>query len=146
MLVPANQIPVGEGLLPDGRRAPFFIDRNELNLVKSEGPEWKYEDSRFIDEAVCDPDVIFEGLRRPEQAQSFCYSVQPTHDPDKAEDEDPYGQGLPPTFGQVFLAFVRAAPMGFLVFDWEWREVSADEPGHPDNWQEDFAERVWQRL
>lgn len=35
--------------------------------------------------------------------------------------------------------------MVYVVFDWEWRTESADEPGHPENWQTDFARRVWHR-
>jgi hypothetical protein len=143
MAIPIYLLPVGEGRLPDGTTAPFFIDRRELDAVRDNGPGWKYHDARFIEEAVTDPDAIFEGLRRPNQADSVCYSVQPTRDPDA--DEDPYGIGTPPVFGQVFLAFVTLGQMGYVVFDWEWRPGSPDEPGYPENWRTDFVRRVWHR-
>jgi hypothetical protein len=141
MPIPADQIPVGEGLLPNGTTAPFFVDKKELDTVRDHGPTWKYYDARFLEEAVAKPDAIFEGLRRPNQGESFCYSVQPTRDPD--DQDDPYNIGLPPVFGQVFLAFVTLGAMGYVVFDWEWRPVSPDDPGHPENWQKDFVRRVW---
>lgn len=144
MAIPFDQLPIGDGLLPDGTRAPFFIDRRELTTVRDEGPTWKYHDARFIEEAVSNPDAIFKGLRRPNQTTSFCYSVQPTRDPD--EDPDDMGLSLPPTFGRVFCAFVCLGAMGYIVFDWEWRPVSPDDPGHPENWTTDFAERVWHQL
>jgi hypothetical protein len=70
--------------------------------------------------------------------------VAPLYDPDEEQDESGLKSSLPPVFGQVFLAFVCLAPMGYLVFDWEWRPVG-DEPGHPENWRSDFLERVWRR-
>lgn len=143
MPIPSNQLPIGDGRLPDGGTAPFFIDRNELDAVRDDGPAWKYHDARFIEEAIADPDAIFEGLRRPNQTDSLCYSVRPSRDPD--EDDDPFGVGAPPAFGKVFLAFAGLGPMGYLVFDWEWRPESPDDPGHPENWNHDFARRVWHR-
>lgn len=142
MPIPFDQIPVGEGLLPDGTRAPFFVDGRELRILHEQGPAWKYHDARFIEEAVADPDVIFEGLRRPNQTDAFCYSVRPLRDPD--EEEDSTSELLPPVWGQVFLAFARLGPMGYLVFDWEWRPEGA-EPGHPEDGDTDFERIVWQR-
>lgn len=144
MPIPAHLIPIGEGMLPDGTRVPFFVDKRELDSVRDNGPAWKYHDAGYIIEAVGDPDAIFEGLQRPNQNDSFCYSVRPTRDPD-ADEGDETEPALPPVFGQAFLAFVTLEQMGFVVFDWEWRAESADEPGHPENWQSDFARRVWQR-
>ena len=140
MPVPFDQLPIGDGRLPDGTTAPFFVDRRELERVREDGPTWKYEDARFIPQAVSEPDAIFRGLRRPNQVDSLCYSVFLTHDPDDEASE--FGSAAAPVFGYVFLAFAYLAPMGYLVFDWEWRPT-ADEPGHPENWPTDFAERVW---
>lgn len=145
MLVPFDRIPVGEGLLPDGTRAPFYIDRAELDVVRESGPASKYDDARFIDECVTDPDAIFRGLRRPNQSDSLCYSVFPEHDPDDANDSESYAPARPPVFGFVFLAFVTQTGMGYLVFDWEWRESSPNDPGHPLHWETDFAGRAWHR-
>ncbi|MGL6095324.1 MAG: hypothetical protein ACRC7O_05935 [Fimbriiglobus sp.] len=142
MAVPFHQLPIGDGHLPDGTTAPFFVDRTEFDTVRDEGPAWKFHDARFIPEAVADPDAIFRGLRRPNQNESLCYSVQPTRDPD--DDANEYGIAVPPVFGRVFLVFAYLGSMGYVVFDWEWREAG-DEPGHPENWQDDFAERIWQR-
>src|SRR5262245_14557072 len=140
MALPFDQLPIGEGLHPSGQwGASFFIDRKELEVIERDGPEWKFEDARFIDEAVKDPDAIFEGLRRPNQQQSLCYAVRPIYDPD---DED--SQTLP-RFGQVFLAFALLGVGGYVVFDWEWREEDPNFPSHPLNWQNDFVRPTWQR-
>jgi hypothetical protein len=61
MPIPFDQMPIGEGLLPDGTRVPFFINAKELRALQDEGPAWKYHDARFIEEAVSNPDAIFEG-------------------------------------------------------------------------------------
>ena len=140
MPIPSDQIPVGEGRLPNGETAPFFVDKNELLKVQRKGPTWKYHDARYIEEAVSKPDVIFEGLHRPNLTDSLCYSVQPTRDPD---EDEPSWVSLPPVFGRVFLAFARLGPMGYLVFDWAWREVDPDEPGFPENWKNDFGRLAW---
>jgi len=139
MAVPSNQLPVGEGLGPAGEPgASFFIDLDELRLIEEDGPEWKYEDARFIHEAVSLPDAIFAGLKRPGQRESSCYSERVTHDPD---EQAPGGL---PRYGQVFLAYVRAE-VGFIVFDWEWREEDPEEPGHPLGWGVALARRTWRR-
>jgi hypothetical protein len=143
MPIPFDQIPVGEGRLPDGTFAPFFVDRREYDILIDDGPRWKAEDARFIPEAVADPDAIFVGLRRANQAESLCYSVSPTRDPD--DDADDFGPAPPPVFGRVFVAFASLCDMGYVVWDWEWREQGDAEPGHPENWQTDFEGRVWHR-
>lgn len=142
MLVPFGQLPIGDGLLPDGTRVSFFIDRDELDTVRLDGPAWKYDDARFIEVAIGDPDAIFEGLRRPNQAASLCHAVFPTSDPDEADES---GSGTPPRFGFVFLAFSSLADMGHVVFDWEWRVQDDDEQGRLENWANDFARRAWKR-
>ena len=140
MAIPIDQLPIGEGRNPDGTPgASFFIDRAELDLIAEDGPAWKLEDARFIYEAVQEPDAIFEGLKRPNQTQSLCYSVRPTHDP---EDEGSEG---PPRYGYVFVAFARPGVGGWIVFDWEWREEEADSPGHPVDWETHFERQLWWR-
>jgi hypothetical protein len=47
-----------------------------------------------------------------------------------------------PRYEVVFLAFAEVRNMGYVVFDWEWRDEDQDEPGHPRGWQED-AKRVY---
>lgn len=138
MAIPSDQIPIGDGLDPSGNPgASFFIDRTELDIIQQDGPEWKLEDARFIAEAVQEPDAIFEGLLRPRQENSLCYSVRVTHDPN-----EPESQALP-RYGYVFLVFARLGVGGFVVFDWEWREEDADHPGHPTGWPDDFERRSW---
>lgn len=138
-------MPVGEGLLPDGSRAPFYVCREELEVVREAGPASKFDDARFIQECVCDPDAIFRGLRRPNQAASLCHSVFPEADPDEEDGGDGFAASYPPRFGYVFLAFAAKGSMGYVVFDWEWREACPERPGHPLNWDLDFAGRAWQR-
>jgi hypothetical protein len=141
MPIPIDQIPIGEGLYPDGKPgASFFISRAELDLLERDGPEWKLEDARFIPETVGQPDAIFEGLLRPGQEKSLCYSVRPTHDPEN-EDEN---QSLP-RYGFAFLTFARLGLGGYVVFDWEWREEDVEAPGHPSGWRIDFERRTWQK-
>jgi hypothetical protein len=138
MALPANQLPVGEGVGPDGQtRMMFYIDRNELDKVRDEGPPWKFEDIRFIIETVDSPDAIFQGLGRHDHEESLCYSARVTHDPEEPEKESL------PRYGHVFLVFVRPCVGGYLVFDWEWREEDDEHPGYPGDWEKDFKERVW---
>ena len=139
MPIPRDQLPIGEGLHPDGAAgASFFVDKAELDILEEDGPEWKLDDARFILEAIAKPDAIFAGLLRPGQENSLCYSVRPTHDPDEEANE-----GLP-RYGFVFVVFARSGVGGSVVFDWEWREEDAETPGHPIGWEDDFARRTWQ--
>lgn len=140
MPIPFDQLPIGEGLDPLGNAgASFFMDRAVLDVIERDGPEWKFEDARFIPEVVGAPDAIFEGLRRPNQSDSLCYSARPTFDPDEEESL------TLPRYGYALVAFVRRGTGGYVVFDWEWREEAADAPGHPVNWQADFVRRTWYR-
>ncbi len=139
MPIPKDQLPIGEGLCPDGTgRVSFFVDRAALDLFEEEGPEWKLEEARFLKEVIASPDAVFQGLKLPGQEQGLAYSVRPTHDPDQ---EGP--NQIPPRFGYVFVAFARSGIGGYVVFDWEWREEDGDAPGHPVRWQTDFERRTW---
>lgn len=141
MPIPRDQLPIGEGLYPDGApEATFFIDRAELDILENDGPEWKLHDARFIKEAIKDPDAIFQGLRRPGHDESFAYAVRPTHDP-----EDDQASPVPPRFGFVFVVYVRTGVGGYVVFDWEWRPEDADAPGYPMNWKYDFEKQTWRK-
>jgi len=115
----------------------FYISRPDLELYEKEGPEWKFEDARFIPETVSEPDAIFAGLKRPNREECLCYSVRLTRDPDDEESS------TPPRFGYVFIGFVRLATWGYVVFDWAWREENCDTPGHPEGWENDFSRRKW---
>jgi hypothetical protein len=137
LAVPLDQIPLGEGKDPEGKPAEFFVDRNALNQYRDQGPQWKYEDARFIPEAITEPDAIFAGLGRPNEDGSFCYAVRLTHDPDEAASG-------PPRYGMAFVVFVKRV-FGYVVFDWGWREEDPDCPGHPMEWKKDFQERKWHR-
>jgi hypothetical protein len=140
MLLPYGQRPIGGGLNPDGSPdALFFVESQTLDLIERDGPEWKYEDARFILEAVSEPDAIFEGLKRAGHADCFCYSVQLTRDPDEPDST------VPPAFGKVFLAFVRRVIGGYLVFDWAWRKEDEDVPGRPQGWEKDFTRPTWSK-
>jgi hypothetical protein len=141
MPIPRDHLPLCEGRGPDGNTVEFFVNLDELNSIRDNGPEWKFDDARFLYEAVQKPDAIFLGLQRTNQADSLCYSVQLTHDPD--DEGKSWAGGIPPKVGFVFLAFVTLGQMGYLVFDWEWREEDPDEPGHPVGWLDDFKERIW---
>ena len=140
MAIPFNQLPIGEGLDPAGNSgASFFIDQAELERLEREGPDWKLDDARFIDEVVRAPDAIFEARGQPGRPDTFAYAVRPTVDPENEES-----QALP-RYGVVFVAFVAAGVGGYLVGDWEWRDEDAATPGHPVNWAQDFARRTWHR-
>lgn len=141
MAVPYGQVPIGDGLLPSGERAPFFILRHTLDLLSEYGPQEKYRDARFIEMAVTQPDAIYRGLRRPNQHEGLCYSIRPESDPDDYESIT--GVASLPRYGVVFLAFVEAGAMGYVVFDWEWREEDGDNPGCPAAADRDFAGRVY---
>jgi hypothetical protein len=100
--IPSDQLPIGEGVHPDGTPgAAFFVDRPMLDALEEFGPAEKHDDGRFVYECVSQPDAIFEGLRRGRQEDGLCYSVRPTHDP-----MDPDSETLP-RYGFAFLTFVR---------------------------------------
>jgi hypothetical protein len=142
MPIPFGQIPVGEGVLPDGGSATFFIDRRTLELLAEHGYGEKYHDARFLPLAVSRPDAIFQGLSRPNRHDGLCYSVRPESDPDDDGTNEPGAVALP-RYGVTFLAFVEVRDMGYMVFDWEWRDEDPDEPGHPLGWKDDFAAKVY---
>lgn len=136
MPIPSNQELIGQGKGPDGELVTFFIDKEVVDNLEKYGPLWKWEDSRFVEEAIVNPDVIFEGLGRAGFESGLCYSVRPTFDSDEPEN-----LGLP-HYGMVVLVFVRQCVGGFLVYDWEWREEDFNDPGHPTNWK-DFGRKLW---
>ncbi len=140
MAIPIDQLPIGEGRHPDGTTgASFFMDRPTLEVIEADGPEWKFEEARFIAEAIKEPDVIFQGLHRDTFPDGLCYSVRFTADPDEPD------AGTPPAFGRVFVVFARLGVGGHVVFDWSWRSEDPDEPGHPVSWQTDFTRRTWHK-
>jgi hypothetical protein len=140
MAIPIDQIPIGEGRHPNGEPgAIFFIHRSALEVLETDGPEWKFDDARFLREAVSAPDAIFEGLKRAGREDCFCYCVRPTHDPD-----DPEAPG-PLFLEKVFVAFVQPGPVGYIVFDWAWRQQDPDDVWHPLGWRTDFTRRTWSR-
>lgn len=99
--MPADQIPVGEGVSPDGKTlVEFFVDRRIIDTLMEHGPVSKYEDARFILEAVARPDAIFEGLARDNHEESLCYTTRIEKDPD--DEDGPFS----PRYGMVFVVFV----------------------------------------
>ena len=59
MALPADQVPVCEGKTPDGQtKCLFYIERSLLDMLRDDGPAWKLEDARFIEEAVSAPLTI----------------------------------------------------------------------------------------
>jgi hypothetical protein len=140
MAIPANQLPIGAGLYPNGTEgAMFFVDLAMLDQLEENGPAWKFDDRRFLEEVVTDPDVIFEGLKRQNLEDCFCYCVQPRQDPDEPAAE------VQPFFLQVFLAFVRPGVGGYVVFDWAWRQEDEGKAWHPLGWENDFTRPTWTR-
>jgi hypothetical protein len=86
MAIPFDQLPIGEGRHPTGEPgASFFLDRTELDVIDQEGPQWKLQDARFLNETVLEPDAIFTGSISSDLGDNFCYSVRVTHDPDDEE-------------------------------------------------------------
>ena len=141
MLVPIGQIPVGEGLASDGTPgAMFYIAKSALDTVGDGESPWKYDESRFVREAVADPDAIFEGLERHGHDSCLCYSVRPMHDPECPDS------GTPPRYGWAFVAFARRCQGGWLIYDWAWRKEDPDCPGHPEGWEADFTRPTWRKI
>jgi hypothetical protein len=145
MLVPIDQIPLGEGILPDGGCGPFYVDRQTLTLLQENGHSEKYSDARFLLMAVTKPDAIFKGLRRPNQLEGLCYSIRPEGDPDDENSEDAESHAITalPRYGAAFLAFIEIRVVGYVAFDWEWRDEDPDMPGYPLNWADDFGKQVY---
>ncbi len=126
------------GAIPSVSLAQVFGDRKELEILEDHGPEWKYDDARFIEGVIREPDAIFEGLERPEHETSLCYSARLESDPDSEAT-------LNPRYGFVFVVFARPGVGGYVVFDWEWRGEDFDHPGHPLDWTATFRSRTWHR-
>ena len=142
MPMPADLLVVGVGRLPDETEVTFYVRKAEIDDLRAHGPQEKLDNARFLEECMANPDAIFSGLRRPEQDESLCYSVRPTRD----QDETPVSTDSMPRYGFAFLAFVRVANMGYVIFDWEWRQEDPDHPGRPIHWQQRFPEEcVWPR-
>lgn len=139
MALNSDYLPVDDGIGPYGNSdVPFYVLKTVIRELQDDGPEWKYEDARFLKEAIQQPDVIFGDLKRNGENDSFAYSVRLTHDP---HEENPF----PPAFGRVFLVFVRLGQGGYLIFDWEWREEDADHPGFPIGFGQDFGSPTWKK-
>ena len=99
-----------------GKQLPILnirtLSKDELYALEEDGPEWKYEAARFLEEAVQEPDAIFAGLRRAGQQASHCYSVRIVNDPDEPD------QTTHPRYGHVFLVFIREGTWGYVAFIW----------------------------
>jgi hypothetical protein len=135
--LPADQVPVCEGKTPHGQgKCLFYVERALLDTLRDDGPAWKLEDARFIEEAVKKPDAIFEGLNRPGMEAGVAYSVRPQDDP---EEED---KTYLPRYGKAFVVYARPGTWGYVIIDWDWRDEDA-EPGHPVGWEADFVRRIW---
>jgi hypothetical protein len=139
--LPADQVPVCEGKAPDGRgTCLFYVKRSVLDTIRDDGPPWKLDEARFIEEAVKEPDAIFEGLNRPGMADAVAYSVRPMRDPEEEE-----GPPTLPRYGQAFVVYARPGTWGYVILDWEWRAEDGEQPGHPTGWEADFVRRTWNK-
>ena len=111
----------------------FYISIKALDTIAEDGPPWKFEDARTLLKAGLElPTIIFEGLKRAEFTDGYCYVSRPT------ERWAPDGTREPTPQGRVFLIFVKKAA-GLVVFDWEWRPAC----GLPDGHEQDFARLIW---
>jgi len=120
----------GEGECSDSH---FYFSRSALDKIKKDGPRWKYEKYRLVPQAIENPLVIFEDLKREEYRDGLCYAAKPS-DGDLAS---------PVTKGYLFLVFVRKE-FGLVVFEWDWRRESG-QSGFPENWRTDFGRIAWQK-
>jgi len=108
-----------------------------LEKIRGDGPEWKYHDAGLLRAALQDPSVIFEGLKRAEFSEGYCYVSRPKRRWTKG------GEFEPVPADRVFLVFVKKE-WGLVVFDWEWRQcVNGDvlPVGH----KPDFERLIWRR-
>lgn len=139
--VPFDHEVAGEGKSPDGLGVSrFYIEKTFLNTLRDHGPEWKLEDAKYIEEAISDPDAIFEGLNRTGLEDGVAYSVRPSHDPEEPEVE------TLPHYGYTFVVYARPGGWGYVIINWDWRAEDSDSPGHPEGWEADFTRRSWSKL
>jgi hypothetical protein len=120
----------GEGQCTD---CHFYFSQSALDKIKRDGPRWKYRKYALVPEAIGNPLVIFEDLRREEYTDGFCYVAKPV-DGDSAS---------PASKGYLFLVFVKKE-FGLVVFEWDWRRESG-RSGFPENWRNDFGRVAWQK-
>jgi hypothetical protein len=136
MSMAEDEILIGDGIGPEGKAATFYAAKEVLYALEDFGPQWKYEDCRFMIEAVANPDSIFAVRGRIDDDEVFCYSVRPTYDPD-----EPAVETLP-RYGYAFVVYLKRIGEEYLAYDWDWREEDGDSPGHPAE-RAEFWRQLW---
>ncbi len=118
------------------------MNREDLEKLQMAGPTQKFFDARLIEQVLISPDVIFKGLKREGFEDGYCYSKVPSCRWVGGIGEDPIK--IPPPPDVVMLVFIKP-DKGRLVFDWELRPEQRESPGHPENWESNFEERIWMK-
>jgi hypothetical protein len=138
--MPSDYLPAPGRDPHTGEEREFFVSRSELEKLEEFGPKQKFLDARLIEETLRDPDVIFQGLKRPGYNDGYCYAKVPScwwFEADSGPIE------APPPPDMVFLVFVRPI-WGLVVFDWEWRPEDSSDPYHPEQWKAYFEKKLWE--
>lgn len=141
MPLSADYLPIAVGRDPlfagEGVSAcAFYTSKSALEKIQQDGPAWKLEDARLIPLALRSPNAVFEGLSRPEYSDGLCYAFKPPRAVlENCSADEQMGE-------MMFLVFTKKE-FGVIVFDWEWRPEDPSAPGHPNNWNESFARKVW---
>ena len=132
-----------DGMCPitQGQRL-FLVPQSQMADLQRKGPEFKFFDAMMIPEVASRPAVIFEGLKREDCLDCYCYCGIPSKRIIKKE----HGSGtievpFPPH--RVFLVFVKCTDKGFVVFDWEKRKADPKNDGWPESWKDDFEDIKW---
>jgi hypothetical protein len=137
--IPRGYLPI-VGVSPDGvGEATFIIAKQKVDDLQRWGPGHKFLELQLVKETLESPDVIFEGLKREDLRDSYCFSKVPAVRKLTTTIEAPFPPDL------VFLVFVNRDHRGLIILDWEKRKGDPDHYAHPLNWETDFERRAWLR-
>jgi hypothetical protein len=127
-----------DGLSTDGSgKATFIIAKAKIENYQRRGPKHKFLELHNVKETLESPIVIFEGLKREDFLNSYCFCKVPVIQKLRQTIEAPF----PPHF--VFLVFVNRDNRGLVVFDWEKRKADPNHPGRPLGWESAFERIAW---
>jgi hypothetical protein len=115
----------------------FLLSGPMLRELEDYGPEPKLWDTFLVEDTLCRPTVVLEGLRRTNYEQGLCYCSRPANRWVSATD-----LSAPPE-RMVFCVYVNPVGSAFNVLDWNWRKVGPSATGIPHRWQRNFKQIVW---
>jgi hypothetical protein len=124
-----------EGMHFSGQgKATFYISTSVLDNYANAGVGGKYFDLFSIPAVLGLPVVVFQGLKREDQAESLCYAGIPAKRYLSAEIT------VPPKPGRAFAVYMNNE---LKIFDWRWEISDESKPGYPLEWATRYETTLW---